>query len=99
MHACDPPGTPPHLAALTQAKVSTPSKICCSVKDWERRDALERLGIGSIFGDATESGAEEVARFARIVFLCTKVQVSEVGGGRLLTWSGVQAAWQLMEAR
>ncbi|PSC75658.1 pyrroline-5-carboxylate reductase [Micractinium conductrix] len=62
------------IRGFLRAKVSTPSKICCSVKDWERRDALERLGIGSIFGDATESGAEEVARFARIVFLCTKPQ-------------------------
>lgn len=64
---CPPPGDP-------QARVSTPGKICCSVRDLDRQDALERIGIGSIYGDATEGGSEEVARFARIIFLCTKVR-------------------------
>lgn len=66
----------PCLAPLgpLQARVSTPGKICCSVRDLDRQDALERIGIGSIFGDATEGGSEEVARFARIIVLCTKVR-------------------------
>ena len=43
------------------------------MKDWERREALERIGVGSVFGDATEGGSRDVASFARILLLCTKV--------------------------
>ncbi|KAL4444858.1 hypothetical protein ABPG77_003908 [Micractinium sp. CCAP 211/92] len=62
------------IRGFIKARVSTPGKICCSVRDLDRQDALERIGIGSIFGDATEGGSEEVARFARIIVLCTKPQ-------------------------
>lgn len=51
-----------------------PSSLLHSVKDWERREALERMGVGSVFGDATEGGSCDVANFARILLLCTKVR-------------------------
>lgn len=31
------------------------------------------MGVGSVFGDATEGGSRDVANFARILLLCTKV--------------------------
>lgn len=62
------------VRGFIKARVSTPGKICCSVRDLDRQDALERIGIGSIFGDATEGGSEDVAAFARIIILCPKPQ-------------------------
>lgn len=36
---------------------------------------LERIGIGSIFGDAcTEGGSRDVAEFAQVLLLCTKAR-------------------------
>lgn len=62
------------IRGFLKSKASTPGRICCSVRDLERQDALERIGIGSIFGDATATGSKDVCEFARIVFLCTKPQ-------------------------
>ncbi|EFN52344.1 hypothetical protein CHLNCDRAFT_36918 [Chlorella variabilis] len=62
------------IRGFLRSKVSSPGRICVSVKDVERQDALERLGIGSIFGDATDGGSRDVARFSSVIMLCTKPQ-------------------------
>jgi len=62
------------LLGMWHTGLLLPSSLPYSVKDWERREALERIGVGSVFGDATEGGSRDVANFARILLLCTKVR-------------------------
>ena len=61
------------IRGFLKAKISSPGKICCSVNTFERRQALESLGIGKIFGDATDGGAQEVAACSNIIILGVKV--------------------------
>eukprot|EP00887_Chlorella_sp_A99_P003481 scaffold7.g3481.t1 len=56
------------------AGMSTPGRICASIKTFERRDLLENMGIGSIYGDAIEGGAREVAANSRIICIGVKPQ-------------------------
>lgn len=62
------------IRGFLRSKLSSPGRICVSVRDVERQDALERIGIGSIFGDATDGGSKEVAQFSSVILLCTKPQ-------------------------
>ena len=62
------------IRGFISSRISSAGKIAVCVKTMERVDALQRLGIGSIFGDATEGGAADVAAFSSIIFLGTKVR-------------------------
>ena len=67
------------IRGFLKSKASSPGRICASIKDFQRAEALERVGIGKVF-NACENGTQEVAEASDIIFLCTKV------GGWLAGW-------------
>jgi pyrroline-5-carboxylate reductase len=62
------------IAGFLKAGVSTPGRLCASVRTLERRELLMSLGVGSIYDDAVEGGAADVARSADVILLGVKPQ-------------------------
>jgi len=60
---------------ISDSNCTTADKISASIRSTDRRDLLEKLGITSIYGDALEGGAKQVAEDSDIIFLGVKPQV------------------------
>lgn len=55
--------------------VSTSDKICASVRSESRQQALDPLNI-TVFGNALDEGAAQVARNSDIIFLAVRVSLT-----------------------
>jgi len=63
------------IRGFLQSGVSSPGRICASVATFERKELLGSLGVGNVFDDAIQGGADEVAKFSDVIILGVKPQV------------------------